>query len=343
MDTMHYPGRFSALLKAGVARPALAAALALFGALGAAGAQAAPAVETLSFATVGKGSSLQWPLYIGIAKGFFTDNGVKLDLVSAPSSAAVQQWIASGSTMIGISGLVDPLRAIDKGAKVSLIRIESQAAPYSVMAKPGVKGLADLRGKVVSLGGAGDITRVYFERMVAGKGIKRGDYDPIYAGATAARFAALQSGVVDAAILQPPFSFLATANKFVNIGYTADYVKDFPFTGYVVNTEWGRKNKPLLNGFLNGVARSIDWFNTDAHRAEAIDIMAAQSGLDRGDVEQTYDLFRKIRIYDRQGAVNSASIGALVKTLKDTGDIAGTADAARFIDPELSSLAAQIK
>jgi NitT/TauT family transport system substrate-binding protein len=335
----------SASIKSSLARPAMAVALA-FGLLtGAAvihNAQAAEAT-TLSFATVGKGSSLQWPLYIGVAKGFFTDNGVKLDLVSAPSSAAVQQWIASGSTMIGISGLVDPLRAIDKGAKVSLVRIESQTAPYSMMAKPGIKGLADLRGKIVSLGGASDITRVYFERMVADKGIKRGDYDPIYAGATAARFAALQSGVVDAAILQPPFSFLAAKNKFVNIGYAADYVKDFPFTGYVVNTEWGRKNKPLLNGFLIGVSRSIDWFNNDAHREEAIDIMTAQSGLERADVAQTYDLFRKIRIYDHQGAINNASIGTLVKTLKDTGDIAGSADPARFIDPELGVLAAQIK
>ncbi|HEY4318963.1 MAG TPA: ABC transporter substrate-binding protein [Herbaspirillum sp.] len=343
MEATIGPRRVSALFKSRLARPVLTAALALAALAPMAAVQAAPAAQTLSFATVGKGSSLQWPLYIGIAKGFFTDSGIKLDLVSAPSSAAVQQWLASGSITIGISGLVDPLRAIDKGAKVSLIRIESQTAPYSMMAKPGVKGLADLRGKIVSLGGANDITRVYFERMAATKGIKRGDYDPIYAGATAARFAALQSGVVDAALLQPPFSFLATKNKFVNIGYAADYVKDFPFTGYAVNTEWGRKNKPLLNGFLAGVARSIDWFNTDAHREEAIDIMAAQSGLDRGDVAQTYDLFRKIRIYDHQGAINNASIGTLVNTLKETGDIAGPADPARFIDPELSGLAAQIK
>jgi NitT/TauT family transport system substrate-binding protein len=319
---------------------ALAAAMTFGAALAPATAQAA---ETLSFATVGKGSSLQWPLYIGVAKGFFNDNGIKLDLIAAPSSAAVQQWIASGSTMIGISGLVDPLRAIDKGAKVSLVRIESQTAPYSLMAKPDIKSIADLRGKTISLGGAADITRTYFERMAVTKGIKRGDYDPIYAGATAARFAALQSGVVDAAILQPPFSFRAGAGKFNNIGYAADYVKEFPFTGYVVNTDWGRKNKPMLVNFLNAVARSIDWFNDDAHRDEAIDIMVRESGLERNDVAMTYDLFRKIRIYDHKGAVNSASIGNLVKTLKDTGDIAGSGDAARFIDPELGVLAAQTK
>jgi NitT/TauT family transport system substrate-binding protein len=330
---------FSSTLSS-IAVSILASALTLTAAIQPITAQAA---EKLDFATVGKGSSLQWPLYIGIAKGFFNDNGIELDLIAAPSSSAVQQWIASGSTMIGISGLVDPLRAIDKGAKVSLVRIESQTAPYSLMAKPAIKGIADLRGKTISLGGAADITRTYFERMVVSKGIKRGDYDPIYAGATAARFAALQAGVVDAAILQPPFSFRAGEDKFNNIGYAADYVKEFPFTGYVVNTDWGRKNKPVLVNFLNGVARSIDWFNDDAHRNEAIDILVKESGLERNDVAMTYDLFRKIKIYDHKGAVNSASIGNLVKTLKDTGDIAGSADAARFIDPELGNLAAQTK
>ncbi|MDB5764412.1 MAG: alkanesulfonate transporter substrate-binding subunit [Herminiimonas sp.] len=335
MKSINMPGRASTLAKWSLALSALASALSFGGTV--------QAAETLNFATVGKGSSLQWPLYIGIAKGFFTDNGIKLDLVAAPSSAAVQQWLASGSMMIGISGLADPIRAIDKGAKVSLLRIEAQTAPYSVIAKPGVKSFADLRGKSVSLGGAKDITRIYFERMAATKGIKRGDYDPIYAGATAARFAALQSGVVDAAILQPPFSFRAAAAKFTNIGYAADYVKDYPFTGYVVNTDWARKNKPLLLNFLNGMARSVDWFMNDANREEAIDIMTAQSSIDRSDVASTYDLFRKIKIYDHKGVVSSATMGNLIKTLKELGDVEGTPDAARFIDPELSGLAAQVK
>jgi NitT/TauT family transport system substrate-binding protein len=306
-------------------------------------AASAQAVETISMAAVGKGSALEWPLYIGISKGFFAEKGIKLDMITAPSSASVQQWLTAGSVMIGTGGLADPIRAIDKGAKISLLRIEAQSAPYGLMAKPGIKSIAALRGKTISLGGPKDITRIYFERMAVTQGIKRGDYDQIYAGATASRFAALQSGVVDAAILTPPFNFRAEAANYTNLGYAADYVKDFPFTGYAVNTDWGRKNKPLLQNFLAAITRSVDWFSADANREEAIDIMTAASSTDRRDVALTYDLFRKIKIYDRKGAVDGSSIGKLVKALKDVGDVEGSTDVARFMDPELSTLASQSK
>jgi ABC-type nitrate/sulfonate/bicarbonate transport system substrate-binding protein len=179
--------------------------------------------------------------------------------------------------------------------------------------------------------------------MLAPHGVKPKEYDLIFAGATAARFAALQSGAVDATILTPPFNFRAEAAGFTNLGLAVDYVKDFPFTGYVVNAEWGRKNKPKLLDFLTAVARSVDWFLVDANRNEAIDILVAASSTERRDVEQTYDLFRKINIYDRKGAVDGGALGNLVKALKELGDIEGSTDIARFMDPDLSRLAAQIK
>jgi ABC-type nitrate/sulfonate/bicarbonate transport system substrate-binding protein len=300
------------------------------------------AAETLTMGMVGHGSSVDWPLYIGISKGFFAERGIKLDLVAAPSSASVQQWLASGSTMLGAGGLADPVRAIDKGAKVALLRVEAQIAPYALIAKPSIKNMAGLRGKTVSVGGSVDITRVYFERMAVPQGLKRGDYDLVYAGATSARYAAVESGAVDAAILNPPFIFKATGGKMTNLGLVADYVKDFPFTGYAVNADWGRAHKPELTNFLAAVARSIEWFYNDANRNEAIDILTAASATDRADVAQTYDFFRKIDIYDRTGKIDQQSIGKLVVALKSLGDISDN-NPARFIDPQLSHLAETAK
>ncbi|MDB5727924.1 MAG: alkanesulfonate transporter substrate-binding subunit [Noviherbaspirillum sp.] len=301
------------------------------------------AADKITLAAVGKGSSLEWPVYIGISKGFFAEKGIEIDMVSAPSSASVFQWVASNSVMMGVGGLADPLRAIEKGAKIALLRTEAQVAPYGMMAKPGIKTMADLAGKKVSIGGAKDITRIYVDRMAAAQKAKSSQFDFMYAGATAARFAALQSGAVDAAILTPPFSFRAESANFTHLGLTADYVKDFPFTGFAVNAEWGRKNKPALQNFLAGMAKSIDWFYTDANKKEAVDILSKVSDTERRDIEQTYDLFRKINVFDRTGALDNQSVGNLVKALKDLGDIEGSTDAARFMDAELSRLAAQVK
>jgi NitT/TauT family transport system substrate-binding protein len=312
-------------------------------ALAAVPVHAAEPLTMVTMVNVGRGSSLQWPLYIGMSKGFFAERGIQLDMLAASSSAAVQQQLASGSVPMGSGGLVDPLRAMDKGAKVALLRIEAQAAPYGLVAKPAIKSIAGLRGKTISIGGAKDITRIYLERMLAPHGLKSSQYDLVFAGATAARFAALQAGAIDATILTSPFNFRAEAAGFSNLGLTVEYVKDFPFTGYAVNSEWGRKNKAKLLDFLQAVARSIDWFRQDANRDEAISILMAASNTERRDVELTYDLFRKIDIYDRKGVVSSSALGNLVKALKELGDLEGSTEAGRFIDPELSQLAGQIK
>jgi NitT/TauT family transport system substrate-binding protein len=121
------------------------------------GAPAASAAKTITMVTTGKGSAQQWPIFIAIAKGYMAENGVTLDLVAAPSSAAAVQQIAAGSANLESGGLTDPLLAIDKGAKIAVLRVETQVAPYSLWAKGAIKSIPQLRGKLISIGGAKDL------------------------------------------------------------------------------------------------------------------------------------------------------------------------------------------
>jgi NitT/TauT family transport system substrate-binding protein len=309
----------------------------------AAGVPNARAAETLTMVTTGKGSAQQWPIFIAIAQGYMAQQGVTLDLVAASSTAAAMQQLAAGSAHIGSGGLTDPLRAIDKGAPISLLRVETQVPPYSLWAKPAIKSVADLRGKLISIGGAKDITRIYLERTLIPNGVSPGQYDMIFAGTTAARFAALSSGAIDAAILVPPASFKARSGGFSLVADVADYVRDLPFTGYAANTDWARTHKGILSGFLGATASGVDWFYKDENRAGAIDILVKESRSSRQDVEMTYDYYRALHIFDRRGLIEASSIGNLIKAMKDIGDLDGSLDVARFIDPDLTSLATQVK
>jgi len=153
------------------------------------GMSPALAAETLTMVTTGKGSAQQWPIFIAIAKGYMGENGVTLDLVGTSSTAAAMQQLAARSANIASGGLTDPLRAIDKGAPISLLRVEAQVPPYTLWAKPTIKSVADLRGKLIIIGGTKDITRIYLERTLIPNGVKPGEFDMIFAGTTTARFA----------------------------------------------------------------------------------------------------------------------------------------------------------
>ncbi len=289
----------------------------------------------ISIGEVGSGSATSWPSYIAREKGFYRDVGLSVEYVSAPSSSAVVQQLAAGSLDLGAGGLVDPIRAIDKGALIKLFRTEAVVAPYEVVAKATIKSFAELKGKTAMIGGPKDVTRIYFERMLSANGGKPGDVDYIFAGATSARFAALSSGSIDATILNPPFNFKARGVGMTPLGAVADSSRDFPFTGYAVSLAWAGAHKGQLAKFMTAYARGVAWFYDPANRTEAIDITAKYFTVDRGDVEQTYDFFQRLKIFDRSGSVTGSGIENLLVILKGFGELEGSTDIARFVDPSL--------
>jgi ABC-type nitrate/sulfonate/bicarbonate transport system substrate-binding protein len=296
--------------------------------------------ETVTVGLVGAVSSTHWPVYIGLTRGYYAAEDLKLDLVFIQSSAALAQQLTAGSIDLALStGLADPIRAVDKGSPIAIVRIEMQAPPYALLAKPAIKGWADLKGKTISIGGPKDITRIYLERMAVPNGVKPSDYDTVFAGATSARFSALQSGAVDAAILLPPFNFYAESAGFTNLGLTIDYARELPFAGAVVGRSWAAAHKATLAKVLSVHNKSMAWFSDARNRAEAIRIMVEASKLKEDDVARSYDFLRKNEFFEYTGKVSRAKMSALLKALKDLGDVEGSTDVERFVLPGVTELA----
>src|SRR5262245_66290353 len=79
-------------------------------------------VETVSVGTVGQASANLWPVFIGISKGFFAAEDLKVDIVYVQSSAQLVQQITAGSLDICMStGLVDPMRANAMAASRAIV------------------------------------------------------------------------------------------------------------------------------------------------------------------------------------------------------------------------------
>jgi ABC-type nitrate/sulfonate/bicarbonate transport system substrate-binding protein len=284
---------------------------------------AVPAVaqDTVILGSVGSSSANGWPSYVAIEKGFFAAEGLKPDPVFAQSNAGVIQQLAAGSINFSTnSGLVDPIRAIEKGAPIALIRIEVQKPPYSLLAKPTIKSMADLKGKMLSVGGAKDITRIFVERMLAPNGVKPGQFDMTFAGATSARFSALQSGAVDAAILTPPFNFHARSAGFTHLGDAVDFA-DMPFAGIAVNTNWAVNNKPKVEKVIAIYTKAMIWLYDPKNREEAVTILMKVSSLKKDDVEKAYDFLIGGKYFEPTGNVSQSRLNALVDALKELGDV----------------------
>jgi NitT/TauT family transport system substrate-binding protein len=299
----------------------------------------AHAADTVTIGLVGSTGPTHWPIHIGLKKGYYDAEDIKLDLIFIQSSGAVLQQLAAGSLDAALSAaLVDPIYAIDKGAPISIVRLEMQLSPYALIGKKSYSKVEELRGKTLMVDGPKGITKIYVERMLAAHGIKPSEVDFLFVGATAARFSALQAGAIDATILLPPFSFAAEAAGFSNLGLTADYSKDLPFTGAVVNKNWGEKNPALMRKLLAVHNKSVAWFLDKAHRQEAIDIMAEASKLKPDVIAQTYDFLHQRDFIEGTGAVSKTKMSALLMALKGLGDLQGSTEPERFVHPGMGRM-----
>jgi NitT/TauT family transport system substrate-binding protein len=299
----------------------------------------ARAADTVTIGTVGSPSANLWPLFIGVEKGFYTAENVKPDLVYIQSSAAVIQQLSAGSLDMSMStGIVDPIRAIDQGAAIALARFEVQVPPYALLAKSGIKSLQDLKGKIISVGGPKDITRLYVDRMLAAQGLKPGDYDYHYAGATTARAQALLSGAVDAAILLPPSNFQIQNQGYNDLGLAMQYAPELAFSGTVVNKAWAARSADVLKRVLAAQNKSTEYLYDSKNRTEAVNILAKVSGQKLEDVDKSYDFFTKNNFFDRTGKISRAKMTALIEALVGLGDVKAPGNIERFLLPGVAQL-----
>ena len=316
-------------------RSALAALL-----VGAALTLVAPAsAQTITIGLVGTASATHWPIYSGLKKGFYAAEGITLDMIFTPSSGALIQQLAAGSLDAALStGIVDPIYAIDKGAPIAIVRLEIQSPPYAMIAKPAIKSLRELKGKTIMIDGPKGITKIYVERMLAANGVKANEFDALFAGATSARFSALQSGAIDATVLIPPFNFYAETAGFSNLGLTIDYTPELPFSGAVVNKNWAAKNGPLLDKLLAVHNKSMAWFLDTRNRQEAIAIMAEASKQKPEDIGKAYDFLQKHQFFEGTGKVSKTKMNALLAALRELGDISGGLTVERLLQPGVTQL-----
>ena len=262
----------------------------------------------------------QWPQYIATELGWFKQDNIELDFVTAGGGGA--QQLAAGALDICHSGYPDFARAALQGAPVRIIINDLVASPYAVFAKPSIKRIADLKGKLISIGGNNDITFIYIKPFLASAGLQTSDVDLIYAKAAGDRFSALVAGGIDATILNHPTYSKAVSLGFSNLGDTKPHAPDIPFTVWAANMPWAEKNRAALTAFARNYKRGVRWLYDPANKQRAIDILLKFARQDRKNIEEAYDYqIAKLRLYGLDGDVSDKTYGKMAEGLAEIGFI----------------------
>jgi NitT/TauT family transport system substrate-binding protein len=213
------------------------------------------------------------PIYLWIAqdRGLFKKNGLNIDLTHIPTNQAVQALVG-GKIQFTTTG-PQIIEANLAGADTVYILSPVNTFVFSLYSKPDITNMKSLAGKTIGATNKGTPSDIAGHMIVAQSGLKPDvDVKFIYLKEIPALVAALQQGIVDAAILSAPATL--TARNFGLKELLNVTALKIPFVQHAVATtrSFINANQELVRRFVRSAAEGIDYLRKN--RADAIAIMS---------------------------------------------------------------------
>lgn len=241
-------------------------------------------------ATASIGGVLPW---IAKEKGFFSKHRLEAELIFTTGSTAMQALIA-GTIDMGIGDVLAPMAAFAGGAEVVVVGSFANSTPYIMAARPGVRRIADLKGGKIGIQsptGRGTIfTRVVLEE--AGLDADR-DVQLLRVGGTGARVAALISGHIDGALVNP-----GVADQVKKAGLNALDLKGVSFIDAELHVMRRRlaERKSALMGSFKAIKEAAVYMKSE--RSGSVDVIQRLMRVERPVAETAYDIWAQYVVTD---------------------------------------------
>jgi ABC-type nitrate/sulfonate/bicarbonate transport system substrate-binding protein len=180
--------------------------------------------------------------------------------------------------------------------------------------------------------------------MARPNGVKDEDYQFQFAGASSARFAALKSGAVDAAILTDPFDSQAEAEGYTRVTdllpkyLTAD---NYAGGGAVALRDWAQAHPNEIASYSRAVRKAIAWIYDPANKDELFTIMQPKLNVSREAFDVTYKrTVIDTKMWSTDGLAKESAVQGVIDSLVDLGTLNPPAPpASKFFDNTYAELA----
>lgn len=238
-------------------------------------------------------TAVDWPTFIAVDKGFMKKNGLNVKLtVTGGVSGTVQQLLA-GSLDFGESTIEAFIRSENAGANVKMIAGSALKFPYSLVANPKIKSLADLKGKKIMVAAIKDPSYFFTEKILASHGVPAKQWIPVSAGSTPDRYAALISGAASAAILTQPFDFQAEGKGYHKLADLTPLASQYGYGFTAIGTTQAMitKHPGTVRKFVHAYGEALNWLMNPANKSEAIAILEKHANLPKKYLDKTYNLY----------------------------------------------------
>jgi NitT/TauT family transport system substrate-binding protein len=207
------------------------------------------------------------PLYLGMKKGFFEEQGLRIRPQLAEGGAAITPAVVSGDFQIGFSNTISLLIAASQDLPVEIIsqgvlagKTEEDAWADLLVLKDGpIKEPKDLEGKTIAVNTLKNICEVTIKASLEKEGVAV-DTLKFSEVPFPDMNAALEAGRVDGACVVEPF--VSQGKAGAARGIDPFYVRtapDLTVATYFTSTQYAQENGDVVDGFVEAMNRSLTY------------------------------------------------------------------------------------
>jgi NitT/TauT family transport system substrate-binding protein len=231
-------------------------------------------------------------IFIAEREGFFARENIALDLKQIPGGTG-NMVAALDRGEVDITQTATPylIEAVLNGSQAVAVAAEVGNPIYSLVAKPQIRTVADLKGKLIGLSLPIDTISISTRKLLAQKGLSDSDYRVKELVGSPARADCLRNGDCDAVPLGQPDDLLAVKDGYRRLGDTTEAVSSFAFDVIAVRRDFAETHGPAVIGLVSALADACRFIHDPARRNELTKAIVELTGASDDIARATLSLY----------------------------------------------------
>jgi len=279
------------------------------------------------------------PISVAQREGLFAREGLDVEVLVPIPGGSDKMIAALHDDFVDLTHVATPflIRAAMAGSDAVAIAAEFDNPIYSLIAKPEIKTIADLKGKLVGLADEAGTIAISMRKLLALHGLAHGDFGVKVIEGTPTRWACLHRGECDAVVLGQPQDLQAMQEGFRLLGISNDAVPELLYTVTAVRRSWAEAHKDAVTRYVRALAAAFGFIRDPANRDRVIKIIVDTTSVSDLIAGQTLDLFFQPErgVLPRRGEIELEGLEQVIALMGEAGNLkAPLPSADRFVDTQ---------
>lgn len=277
----------------------------------------------------------QIPYVAALRKGFLARERIAVTMVPLMGTTNMVAALDKGD--VDVTGTASPymIEAALKGSDAVAVIGGVANTIYSLIAKPEIGSIADLRGKLVALSAPPDTITLSTKLLLAAGGLKDGDYRTKEIIGSTQRSECLAKGDCAAAPLGQPDDIIFVKQGFHKLGDSLAVVPELQFNVIATRRAWAAAHKDVVIALARAFGATFRYLRDPANRDDVAKLIVETTGASDDVARAVLGLYYEPDrgVMPKQGEISMAGLTRVIELLGAAGQLSAPLPGAdRFVD-----------